>query len=391
MPEDPFLQSRPRPIAAAVEAPHSPREAFDWYQDFLEKHRATSTRSTAVTEIERFLTWAEANEVDVLQQQRGDGRWYLDTLEGRCTHFRRGRTTGGANHTQVVPNYCCIKPNLNCPGCPDFEGMNLLTIESAFASVRSFSKWLLGRGYIEVDVLGAEGTAWASDTTNARKKLKAKRASKRPQFSEDTVRTWVLGCDEQPWRFTIYWQARYGLRASELQRLSINPEFLDPELNWFIVPLASKNDGKRKLLLKYPINPEAKRHLMDYLEWRTQVMIRVHGDPNHHQYLTIVNREAKPLANAKSLDAAKSINAAYSRIAEYLGIQPKNPSQSQVFTSHSLRRIFTNRIRKYGTGDPSDKKLLRGDWAESEAIDSYEEKEERLLEIFTQASPPFGC
>jgi integrase len=213
------------------------------------------------------------------------------------------------------PNWCAKKQPLACQGCPFYEGMKAVTTEHHLTALAALYSWL----------------------------------------------------------------ADNFLRAGEVARLKVTPRYLDPNLEWIIIPLADGNDGKRIVEVPYPIDLEMRKYLRAYLRWRAAKLAR--NDKSALEALVITHL-ARPFTADK--DVGDRLTKGLRREAARAGIRdPDN------LRSHCLRYFASDRAQALGVHG-NELKLLRGDWLEGEATGSYIDTN-RLRDLYAKGADLWAC
>jgi hypothetical protein len=351
----------------------SNQEMHQAYLAYVRQVHSTSTLDKAFTEVRKFLDYF--GDRLAMDLSLADLIAYVEVYEAQCTHFRRGGLKPRGQ--PMRPNWCAKKQPLACQGCPLYEGMKAVTTEHHLTSIAGLYSWLADKQHIENNRWAVVLRRWRThNKRRLKKEVSARRLTKRFLKATEMVRL-IEGTPTWTWKIVTLLGAKYFLRAGELARLKVTPKYLDPELNWIIVPMATGNDGKRIVAMPFPIDPETRRYLRAYLRWRQEKLRRCHRDFEE----LIIHKNCQPFRDTKHIGG--NLTAGLRRNANKVGLE-----NLEYFRSHCLRRFGSDRAQSLGVIG-NELKLVRGDWVETDATGAYLDTQ-RLAEIYAKACPPLG-
>jgi integrase len=376
MAENPFMKRPPSGPDGKPKRFESNDEIFTAYLLHVKKVNATAAYAGAFYQVRKFLHYWEGTLI--LEVTRADLLAYVNVYEKACTSFRRGGLPRPGK--DPLPNRCAKGLPLDCATCPSYEGMKAATTDQHLSRVAGLFSWLTDNDQLEHNDWEVVVRRWREhNRRRLKKEVSARRLRKRFLTQEEVVQ-FIEQCPNWTWRILFLLGVKYFLRASEVARLKATPKYLDPELNWIIVPLATGNDGKRIIEVPYPIDAETRKYLRAYLRWRNARLWQKGQTPHDVEEL-VLTRTGHPFTVDD--DVGDRLTDGLRREAKRAAI----PDPESI-RSHCMRYFATDRAQANGIHG-NELKLLRGDWLEAEATGAYIDTK-RLHELYAKGCPPLG-
>jgi hypothetical protein len=376
VPENPFLKKpadKPRSKASRFT---SNEEIFQAYLEHVKHVHSSATHRGANYQVRKFLGYW--NNALITKASRAELMEYVEIYEKACTSFRLGGLKPRGQ--DVRPNRCALGLPLDCANCPSYEVVKATTADFHFTMVSGLFNWLIDQEQVDRNEWSIVMRRWRQQNRRRLKKeVSARRLTKRFLSHAEMVQL-IEGTKDWTWKIICLLGAKYFLRAAELARLKATSKYLDPDLEWIVVPLAHGNDGKRIVEVRYPIDGETREYLRVYLRWRSAKLARCGKTADSFAEL-IIHKNCKPFK--ENAGTGNSLSDGIRRAA--VAARLKDPTSLE---SHVLRRFASDRAQENGVHG-NELKLVRGDWLESDATGAYLDTS-RLATLFAKACPPLG-